>query len=206
MAEDGGFDNAMRSIDAGLAVLASIAVVCAQAYATDKFRAQPLIVGHFTAGNEQRMGWQPLAGSTLQAKNGTLKKYNFKRKVEGRRQIRGDASQTDRLSNYQHAFMAKGNRAESIQPMLVRSGELKDYVTTEGTVEAAGPGRALIVYANPPPYAHWHVTGGTKPGRPPKRDWTEPTMDDIEQMRLVGQQFADQSIGRGRVDPLALPG
>lgn len=183
--ESRGFDAALRTIDAGIVVLADLALVCAQAYCTTKWRDQPIIDRHFTPGNGARYEWEPLKASTLAEKSGQLGIINAALRAKGLRTVKGDKTQGERTT-----------------PMLVRTGAMRNFVRTEASIFQDGPGKVRVVY-DAPDYMHWHVDGGTKPGRPPKRDWTAANATDIEDIQRIAQQFADQSIGAGRANPIA---
>ena len=54
-------------------------------------------------------------------------------------------------------------------PILHRTGLLSGSLTSDGPGSVTRVDPDVLFIGTDVPYAHWHQTGGTKPGRPPKR-------------------------------------
>lgn len=185
-----GFPEALRSIQAGKDVIAALPTVIAQLYATDKFGADPIVDRHFVPGNAEAYGWPPLSPKYLALKQGNLKETNELLHAKGLRGSRADKSQG--------TFTLASGKLAGTTAEMIYTGELRNTIRTEGRIIEAGPGSVRIVWDGVPDWAHWHIDGGSKPGRPPKRDFLQPNSRDLDDLARGAQKFADQSIGQGR--------
>lgn len=154
------------------------AVYAAEAYATTKWMARPIVDGHFTPGNVTRYGWKPLAPATLEAR-GTLGAFNKEAKAKGRRGSKGESHQGRRVT-----------------PALVLTGDLRNAVATTGRAVAGGPDSATAVWSIPD-YGVYHLPGGASiPGRPPARDFLHPNAADVQLIQQLLVQRLDALRGR----------
>jgi hypothetical protein len=176
-----GFADAFSSLEAAQKLIANIGTVAAQAYFTNKLRAQPIVAHHFTRGNVQRYGWPDIKRDTLAQKLGKAKASNALAKAEGRRTTGVDKSQ------------GKGTL-----PVLVRTGAMRQEIETGARIVRQSADHLRIVW-QVAAYVAWHHTGGSRPGRPPKRSPIEPCQADVDEIREVVEQYVQQSIGNGRV-------
>lgn len=176
-----GWRQALSRIEGAMKALEALPTVCAEAYATTKWRARPIIDRHFMADNVACYGWPELSAATLLGRLGGGKASNEAASRKGWVTTRAAVS------------LGAGTL-----PVLVRSGALRNAILTTAFIERTGPESVLIRWLVPD-YAHWHVSGGTKPGRPPQRNFLKPNDEDLADVRQVGQNFINQAIGEGRV-------
>lgn len=176
-----GWAKGLSRIEGAITALLNLPTVCAEAYATTKWRARPIIDRHFMADNVARYGWPDLAPSTLLARMGKGAESNKHSRKRGR---------------VATAFaVSLGPRTT---PVLVATGILRNAVMTTAEIEKTGPESVRIMWTVPN-YAHWHVDGGSKAGRPPVRNFLKPNQEDLDDVREVGQNFINQAIGEGRI-------
>ncbi len=198
-----GFAEAFASLEAAQKVIGNIGRVAAQAYFTNKFRARPIVDHHFTAGNGGRYGWPDLSPAYAKAKSrGTVGIGRGNGVFLGRSasaltpaSARQAGQQLARSGERRASKLEIG--AGSTLPMLVRSGKMREAINTGGKIVRVSADQLRIVW-EVAAYVAWHHTGGSKPGRPPKRSPIEPNEADVTEVREVVEQYVQQSIGNGR--------
>ncbi len=112
---------------------------------------------HFTAGNQQRYGWQPLSEDYFRTKQGL--------KVKG--------TKSDKFAQYK---TGTGSASERNLPMLVKTGALRAAVGSKSHMVVVDPkGNVLIIFRDLPEYALYLHEGTDKM---PKRSPVEPNAAD----------------------------
>ncbi len=176
--------------------LRNAVIAACEEYANGGFRAEPIVYGHFTAGNQGRYSWPPLspgyaawkAGGTMKVAGGVgfLNKAGrkalaaFKAKIDTRRDM--DPKVQKKINAEVNAKVQKeamklrgfrrGSKKDGGQkgglPMLVLTGKLRDNITAgRAVIRQVGPESFTITWANIPKYAIYHHTGDGVPKRSP---------------------------------------
>ncbi len=184
--------NALRTVEAAAKAIEALPMVGAQAYIAG-FRAKPIVDKHFTVGNTQRYGWAPLSFEYFKAKQGQVKALRKGMREAGRTVSNAEPNSARRYGAF--SGLKGGNL-----PTLVRTGALREAVTSRThRVERQGD-VAIIVFANLPEYAIFHHTGA---GRLPKRSPVEPSATDMAEVHAAMTQFLDRAIGTGQNVPVS---
>ncbi len=166
------------------AVLAQLPRIGADEYANGRFRKTPIVDRHFTPGNQGRYGWPDLSPEYEEDKQGKSKALRKGMKAAGRVVSKLDE---DRFGS-------------GILPMLVRSGRMRQAVTSRThRIEHQGD-VAIAVFMNLPVFALAHHTGA---GALPKRSPVEPNIEDREAVVAVMRKQLDLAIGTGGSVPIS---
>ena len=83
-------------------------------------------------------------------------------------------------------------------PIMVRTGDLRDAVLGDDTKITVTPGGAVIELTVPDHGVH-HITGGPKL---PRRDWTEPNDEDVQNVADFMDKLAQAHFDDLAVEPL----
>lgn len=223
MAIDRGAAAVLKSLDrAEEGVWLAMDAAC-RAYATGN-RAKPLVDRHFTPGNDQRYGFEPLTrpyflrkqaglvqhrGAThfltpaehgrVGALKGKARSAMLDQILHGRQGGKQSASAGFKSSTGTMVGFGSGKNL----PTLVLSGRTRQAVSAKNATIAINrsAGVATITFHNLPQHA-LYLHEGT--GRMPARSPVEPCADDLVQMQAAGQQFYNDWIGKARPNPIRM--
>lgn len=182
----------------------------AEAYANGNGRARPIVAAHFTAGNQQRYGWAPLTRAYFLAKQRGIRDRRGRVPAVAKLGNGRSGVKTDPKAEFQSStgeMVGIGSGANL--PMLVRSGDMREAITTiPHPIEASKDGSEVVIHFGPgaPAYAKLHATGA---GRLPKRSPVEPNELDLAEVFGVISRHMSASMGTGgkvAVSSTSVPG
>ncbi len=195
--------RSIQRIEAVAAAMASAVEVGAQTYANGGFRATPIVDGHFTAGNQQRYGWEPLSRDYFMVKAGQKAALRKGMKAAGRK-----GSKLDKFAGFQSSvgggMIGFGTGANL--PMLVRTGATRAAVNSRTHRLDRNGDTVVITFANLPDYVEFLQNGTAKM---PKRSPVEPNSEDMAQIQAAMEQFIEKAAGAGGSVPVearSIPG
>jgi hypothetical protein len=174
-------------------------------YANGKKRAVPIVDRHFTAGNQQRYGWEPLTKEYFDAK----KKGIVKRGQYGLVLGAGVSTKGKKLSKLDPHAQFKGKYIRATGglnlPMLVNSGALRAAINsgTHRIVATPDGSRVTVYFRNLPEYAKYLHSGTAKM---PKRSPVQPNAEDYEQVYASARQYIDAVLRTGKTGRQAFGG
>ncbi len=133
---------------------------------------KPIVDQHFTSGNQQRYGWQPLSQAYFKWKQGlipTKKQANFRgSKLDKNAEF---MSKTGELTGF-----GKGRNL----PMLVLTGKMRQTVNSKSHSISTQGGNAYIRFKNLPEYAVYHHEGA-----PPLPERSPVKPNDLDKAQVI---------------------
>lgn len=186
---------AIRRLQALAAAIESLPKIGAQAYADGGGRARPIVDRHFTAGNAGRYGWAPLSREYARAKArgaGIRAKPQKFTKLKSGRKVAVDTHVPFQSST----GTLRGEGTMANLPMLVRSGDLRESITSPTLHRIAMSGdAAVITWFGQPKYAVIHHTGA---GKMPRRSPVMPNAEDAKAIADAMEKWLRAQTGRGK--------
>ncbi len=159
------------------AIVQAIPLRAAEVYVGKAFRGRPIVERHFTPGNQERYGWDPLNARYAAAKAATQGARNAAARKLGRTVARGASS-----------------------VMLVRTGALRSAVTGQGHQISQSGDVALVTFENLPAYAIYLHEGTPKM---PKRSPVEPSESDAAEIKAELEKYLSAQFGTGGGVPVS---
>jgi hypothetical protein len=122
---------------------------------------KPIVDQHFTEGNQQRYGWEPLSRDYFLRKRGQIPNVNKRQNFKG--------SRLDKNAEFKSSTgTLTGIGSGTNLPMLVNSGDLRKRTTGKGHGIKMVGGTAVITFTGLPEYATYlHEGTGKMPQRSP---------------------------------------
>lgn len=194
--------SALKDLRSLAVAIKQLPLIGAEAYANGKADARPIVEAHFTPGNDQRNGWEPLSRNYALQKARGLK--TNKRGVPSELQTlkTGRKVKIDRAASFASSTgTLAGIGAMANLPMLVRSGLLRERVTSRTLHQISVSGdTATITFSGLPDYAKYLDTGT---GRMPPRSPVRPSFDDILLIEAVMRRHLDAYKGGTKGVPVS---
>lgn len=182
--------DTLRKLSQLADAMARLPTIAAEAYANGKFGDRPIVEAHFTPGNDQRNGWQPLSRSYALAKARGLNKTKRGKPSELQTLKTGRKVKIDRNASFQSSTgTVSGIGMMANLPMLVRTGTLRERVTSRTLHAISQNGdTAMLTFSGLPDYASY-LHSGT--GRMPKRSPVDPSFEDVILMEDAVRKYLD---------------